>query len=200
MVRTAVFKTVNAGSSPVFSVLKKIYFKIRNYIIKKKLKMVKFLINSSIKKELINLNKLSKKRLIKVAKLSFPPEQAKISPALAQLGISSMEFCEKFNYQTRGWDKELVVLVKLNVFSDKSFSFSLKPFILRDLVTSFDLDLFWLHNKKEFNTEALKNSKVNEFFLSFYRAFLVYKNFGFIKINTFEQFVKTSFSYLKSFQ
>lgn len=104
--------------------------------------MIRFLIDSSIKKELVNLNKLSKKKLVKIAKLSFPPEQAKISPALAQLGISSMEFCEKFNYQTRGWDKELLVLVRLNVFSDKSFSFSIKPFNLRDLIVSFDLDSF----------------------------------------------------------
>jgi len=102
---------------------------------------MKFLIKSSLKKDLSNLNKLARKKLVKVAKLSFSPEQAKIGPALAQLGINSMEFCERFNFQTRGWDKELIVLVKLNVFSDKSFSFYLKPFSLRDLTLSFDLDL-----------------------------------------------------------
>jgi hypothetical protein len=63
---------------------------------------MKLNINSNIKKNLFNLSKLSKKKLVKVAKLSFPPEQAKIGPALAQLGISSMEFCERFNFQTRG--------------------------------------------------------------------------------------------------
>lgn len=162
--------------------------------------MIRFLIDSSIKKELVNLNKLSKKKLVKIAKLSFPPEQAKISPALAQLGISSIEFCEKFNYQTRGWDKELLVLVRLNVFSDKSFSFSIKPFNLRDLIVSFDLDSFWLSNRQEVNTEILKNPKFNEFFLSFYKTFLIYKSFGFLKVNSFEEFIKNSFAYLKSFQ
>lgn len=103
---------------------------------------MKLAINSDIKKNLSTINKLSKKKLVKVAKLSFPPEQAKIGPTLAQLGINSMEFCERFNFQTRGLDKELVVYVRLNVFSDKSFSFSLKQFQLHDLVSSFDLDIF----------------------------------------------------------
>jgi len=63
---------------------------------------MKLIIKSTIKKNTAAVNKLLKKRLIKVAKLSFSPEQAKIGPALAQLGINSMEFCERFNFQTRG--------------------------------------------------------------------------------------------------
>jgi ribosomal protein L11 len=103
---------------------------------------MKINITSTTKKNLSNLSRLSKKKLVKIAKLSFSPEQAKIGPALAQLGINSMEFCERFNFQTRGLDKDLLIYVRLSVFSDKSFIFSLKQFQLRDLVSSFDLDSF----------------------------------------------------------
>jgi len=166
---------------------------------------MQFVLNSLVKKKLVNINKLSKKKLVKVAKLSFGPEQAKITPTLAQLGISSMEFCERFNYQTRGLDKDLIVLVKLNVFSDKSFSFSLKPFVLKDLVLSYDLDLSWLlilkylRSLKTFDSINDESKFNSNFFLSLYRVYLIYNNNLQTKNFTFEQFLKVFFSYLKSY-
>jgi len=165
---------------------------------------MQFVLNSLVKKKFVNINKLSKKKLVKVAKLSFGPEQAKITPTLAQLGISSMEFCERFNYQTRGFDKDLSVLVKLNVFSDKSFSFSLKSFVLRDLVLAYDLDLSWLLTLKYLNSlkdfGSVDLLKINsEFFLSLYKAYLIYNNNLQTKNFTFEQVLKVFFSYLKSY-
>lgn len=162
------------------------------------------------KKSLLNLSRLSKKKLVKIAKLSFSPEQAKIGPALAQLGINSMEFCERFNFQTRGLDKDLLIYVRLSVFSDKSFIFSLKQFQLRDLVSSFDLDSFWLQvipvleklKDQSEVSELKKNKNFNEFLVSVYRSFLIF-NLSNQKPNdliNYTQFIKLFFSYLKSYQ
>lgn len=97
-------------------------------------------IPQQIKKDLSISNRKVRKKLIKIAKLYITPEQAKIGPALAQIGINSMEFCERFNSQTRTLDKELVLPVRINVFSDKTFSFQIKLLQLKDLAVSFNLD------------------------------------------------------------
>jgi large subunit ribosomal protein L11 len=48
-----------------------------------------------------------------------------IGPALGQHGVNIMEFCKKFNEQTKG--KEALPLpVVINVYKDKSFDFIIK--------------------------------------------------------------------------
>jgi hypothetical protein len=128
------------------------------------------------------------------------------------LGISSMEFCERFNFQTRGWDKELLVHVRLNVFSDKSFNFSLKQFQLRDLASSFNLDIVWVsfvptllkcNKNRDFIEFSLKNKNFNEFLLSLYKSFLVFNSNGQqnnLETITYRRFLKLFFAYLKSYQ
>jgi len=100
----------------------------------------------------------------------------------------------------------LLVYVRLNVFSDKSFTFSLKQFQLRDLVSAFDLDLLWLQlfsklSKKSSFTE-LKNDKLSEdFCLAVYKSFLVFFLNDEEKLPNKDQiFVKSFFTYLKSHQ
>ena len=48
-----------------------------------------------------------------------------VGPALGQHGVNIMEFCKKFNEQTKG--KEALPLpVVINVYKDKSFDFIIK--------------------------------------------------------------------------
>jgi hypothetical protein len=145
MVEQRFSKPSNAGSNPVFSAVFIIKIPLKALLIYGVLINVLFNkmrlpISQQIKKDLAVSNRKLRKRLVKVAKLYIAPEQAKIGPALAQIGINSMEFCERFNSQTRTLDKELSLPVRINVFSDKSFSYQIKLLQLKDLVTSFSLD------------------------------------------------------------
>lgn len=159
--------------------------------------LLKLIVPVSLKKEISASRRYSRKRLARIAKLCFAPEQAKIGPALAQIGINSMEFCDRFNLQTRGLSSELLVPVRLKVFSDKSFNYSLKFFQLRDLVLAFDLDLSYAPFR---NNLLAKPSE--DFLLNCYRLFLIVSNeknnslYGFSQ----EEVIKTVFAYLKSFQ
>lgn len=48
-----------------------------------------------------------------------------VGPALGQHGVNIMEFCKKFNEQTKG--KEAMPLpVIINIYKDKSFDFTIK--------------------------------------------------------------------------
>ncbi len=153
-------------------------------------------ISQQIKKDLSGFNRKVRKKLVKIAKLYIVPEQAKIGPALAQIGINSMEFCERFNSQTRTLDKELILPVRINVFSDKSFSYQIKLVQLKDLVVSFNLDEKW---PLLVRTNSVKQSVLlEEITLAFYKAFLVHNTV--LTIKDSEQFIKTYCAYLKSFQ
>ena len=68
------------------------------------------------------------KKLTAMIKLQIKPGQANpsppVGPALGQHGLNIMEFCKAFNAQTQGQDASMPLPVKINVFSDKSFTFS----------------------------------------------------------------------------
>ena len=48
-----------------------------------------------------------------------------VGPALGQHGVNIMEFCKKFNEQTKGRDP-MPLPVIINVYKDKSFDFTIK--------------------------------------------------------------------------
>jgi large subunit ribosomal protein L11 len=49
-----------------------------------------------------------------------------VGPALGQHGLNIMEFCKAFNAQTQGMEQGLPVPVVIAVYSDKSFTFTMK--------------------------------------------------------------------------
>jgi hypothetical protein len=174
----AVFKTIGTGSMPVLDVcgcVKGSNDLEKNNTVNSIFHPMRLEVSNSIKQEFSVLKRQTKKKIVKQAKLYLVPEQAKIGPALAQIGIDAMGFCERFNLQTRSLDKEFLVSVKIYVFSDKSFTFTIKPFRLYDLVCSFDLDDRW----SSVRSGWVKGGGVGEsvfdadFVLAFYKAVTV---------------------------
>ncbi|MGQ9427629.1 50S ribosomal protein L11 [Gilvimarinus sp. F26214L] len=49
-----------------------------------------------------------------------------VGPALGQHGVNIMEFCKAFNAQTQGMDPGSPVPVVISVYSDRSFTFTMK--------------------------------------------------------------------------
>lgn len=49
-----------------------------------------------------------------------------IGPALGQHGVNIMEFCKAFNAQTQGMEPGAPVPVVITVYSDRSFTFTMK--------------------------------------------------------------------------
>lgn len=72
-------------------------------------------------------------------KLQVPAGQANpsppVGPALGQRGVNIMEFCKAFNAQTQGMEPGAPVPVVISVYSDRSFTFTMKTppaaFLLR---------------------------------------------------------------------
>lgn len=60
-----------------------------------------------------------------------------VGPALGQHGVNIMEFCKAFNAQTQNMDPGSPVPVVISVYSDRSFTFTMKTppaaFLLRKL-------------------------------------------------------------------
>jgi len=50
-----------------------------------------------------------------------------VGPALGQRGVNIMEFCKAFNAQTQGMEAGLPIPVVITVYSDRSFTFVMKP-------------------------------------------------------------------------
>lgn len=67
------------------------------------------------------------KKIEAYVKLQVPAGQANpsppIGPALGQRGLNIMEFCKKFNAETKDMEAGTPVPVIITVFSDKSFTF-----------------------------------------------------------------------------
>lgn len=49
-----------------------------------------------------------------------------VGPALGQHGVNIMEFCKTFNAQTQQLDQGAPVPVVITVYSDRSFTFTMK--------------------------------------------------------------------------
>ena len=69
------------------------------------------------------------KKIKALIKLYCPAGQANpappVGPALGQHGVNIMEFCKKFNEETKGREG-LVLPVVITVFEDRSFTFIIK--------------------------------------------------------------------------
>ena len=69
------------------------------------------------------------KKIKTIIKLYCPAGQANpappVGPALGQHGVNIMEFCKKFNEQTKG-KEGLVLPAVITVYEDRSFSFVVK--------------------------------------------------------------------------
>lgn len=69
------------------------------------------------------------KKVKTTIKLYVPSGQANpappVGPALGQHGLNIMDFCKKFNEQTKG-KEGLILPVVITVYEDKSFSFIVK--------------------------------------------------------------------------
>jgi len=71
------------------------------------------------------------KKITAIVKLQLPAGQANpappVGPALGQHGVNIMEFCKQFNAATQSQAKDaLIIPVVITVYSDRSFSFTLR--------------------------------------------------------------------------
>lgn len=72
----------------------------------------------------------SKKKIVTNVKLVIPPGRAApappVGPALGQHGCNIMDFCRKFNEETKGMAEDLPVRVRVTIYADKSFDYEVK--------------------------------------------------------------------------
>ena len=70
------------------------------------------------------------KKLVNVLKLQIPAGGANpsppVGPALGQVGLNIMDFCNAFNDKTKEMEKGLKVPVEITVFEDRTFTFITK--------------------------------------------------------------------------
>lgn len=70
------------------------------------------------------------KKVVGYIKLQVKAGQANpsppVGPALGQKGVNIMEFCKQFNAQTQGMELGSPVPVIISVYSDRSFTFTMK--------------------------------------------------------------------------
>ena len=70
------------------------------------------------------------KRVTGSIKLQIPAGKATpappIGPALGQQGVNIMEFCKRFNADTKGLEEGLTIPVVITVYHDKSFTYIMK--------------------------------------------------------------------------
>ena len=70
------------------------------------------------------------KKLANVLKLQIPAGGANpsppVGPALGQVGVNIMDFCNAFNNETLEAEKGIPLPVVINVYEDKSFDFIVK--------------------------------------------------------------------------
>jgi len=70
------------------------------------------------------------KKIVNILKLQIPAGGANPSPpvvpALGQVGLNIMDFCNAFNNETKDAEKGVPLPVVINVYEDKSFDFVIK--------------------------------------------------------------------------
>mgnify|MGYP003342393691 FL=1 len=73
---------------------------------------------------------MAEKKIIGSIKLQIPSGQANpsppVGPALGQKGLNIMDFCNKFNEETKGFEKGMPIPVVITAYADRSFSFITK--------------------------------------------------------------------------
>ena len=71
-----------------------------------------------------------KKKIANILKLQIPAGGANpsppVGPALGQVGLNIMDFCNAFNNETKDAEKGVPLPVVINVYEDKSFDFAIK--------------------------------------------------------------------------
>ena len=74
--------------------------------------------------------KKSKNKIENVVRLQIPAGQANpsppVGPALGQVGLNIMEFCNAFNAETADAEPGILIPVVINVYSNKTFTFVTK--------------------------------------------------------------------------
>ncbi len=72
---------------------------------------------------------MAKKKVTAIVKLQCPGGQANpappVGPALGQHGVNIMEFCKKFNAETKD-QPGLIIPAVITIYADRSFTFVLK--------------------------------------------------------------------------
>ena len=70
------------------------------------------------------------KKVANILKLQIPAGGANpsppVGPALGQVGVNIMDFCNAFNSETQNAEKGLPLPVVITVYEDKSFTFEVK--------------------------------------------------------------------------
>ena len=70
------------------------------------------------------------KKVANILKLQIPAGGANpsppVGPALGQVGVNIMDFCNAFNAETQSADKGMPLPVVITVYEDKSFTFVVK--------------------------------------------------------------------------
>mgnify|MGYP005650529135 FL=1 len=70
------------------------------------------------------------KKVANILKLQIPAGGANpsppVGPALGQVGVNIMDFCNAFNAETQNAEKGLPLPVVITVYEDKSFTFEVK--------------------------------------------------------------------------
>ena len=70
------------------------------------------------------------KKIVNILKLQIPAGGANpsppVGPALGQVGLNIMDFCNAFNNETKDAEKGVPLPVVINVYEDKSFDFVIK--------------------------------------------------------------------------
>ena len=70
------------------------------------------------------------KKVANILKLQIPAGAANpsppVGPALGQVGVNIMDFCNAFNAETQSMEKGLPLPVVITVYEDKSFTFEVK--------------------------------------------------------------------------
>lgn len=73
---------------------------------------------------------MAEKKVVAQIKLQIPAGGASpappVGPALGQHQVNIMEFCKQFNEKTKDMDKDLILPVRITVYSDRSFKFKIK--------------------------------------------------------------------------
>lgn len=128
------------------------------------------------------LSSLNRKKIWKRAKIFILAGQAKVAPPissiLGQFGINLLDFCDKFNLKTRHLNPELSLLVSVVVYTNKTFSFVIKPIPLSEIYFSLRVESAVVDKNKEL------------FLVSLYKLYLVYlytRQFSLSEINIFSK-------------